>query len=103
MCLVDFCNVWQQIFSKEKLTIHLFNFCWGILSVYLRMACVSQEMSNKCLKCSVTEILVHQKIWSGGPKFLENWSAGPLFSENLGLCMADLACHCNSLGLLQVR
>ena len=32
----------------------------------------------------VTEILVRQKFWSGGPKFLENWSAGPLFSENLG-------------------
>ena len=67
------------------------------------MACVSQEMSNKCLKCSVTEILVHQKFWSRGPKFLENWSAGPLFSENLGLCVADSACQCNSLGLLQMR
>ena len=33
---------------------------------------------------SVTEILVHQKFWSGGPNFLENWSAGPLFSENFG-------------------
>ena len=28
-----------------------------------------------------TEILVHQKFWSGGTKFLENWSAGP---ENFG-------------------
>ena len=32
----------------------------------------------------VTEILVCQKFWSGGPEFLENWSAGPLFSENFG-------------------
>ena len=32
----------------------------------------------------VTEILVRQKFWPGGPKFLENWSAGPLFSENFG-------------------
>ena len=33
---------------------------------------------------TVTEILVRQKFWSGGPKFLENWSAGHLFSENFG-------------------
>jgi len=33
---------------------------------------------------SVTGILVRQKFWSGGPKFLENWSAGPLFSDNFG-------------------
>ena len=35
----------------------------------------------------VTEILVRQKFWSGGAKFLENWSAGPLLSENFGPCV----------------
>ena len=29
--------------------------------------------------CTVTEILVRQKNWSGGPIFLENWSAWTIF------------------------
>ena len=29
--------------------------------------------------CSVTEILVRRKFWSGGPKFQENWSARTTF------------------------
>ena len=51
-------------------------------------SCISNKfifhVTNAFCMWSVTEILVRQKFWSGGPKFLENWSAGPLFSENFG-------------------
>ena len=58
-----------------------------VLHVYLPLSTgmtISYFCHDAKRRGSVTEILVRQKFWSGGPKFLENWSAGPLFSENFG-------------------